>query len=182
MKIRNSVALVTGANRGLGKAFVQALLDAGAKKVYAAARDPRSIKIPGVPADPVAAKLRVERLRALIPARVTIGVSGDAFAATGLSAGCEAWYSVVGGLFPKTALAITQAVRTGNIIEANRLSDRLEPLWAMFRRKGSIRVMATAAELEGLVSSPCLPLPLRALEGIEREELQSLLAKLELTE
>ena len=141
-----------------------------------------SIKIPGVPADPVAAKLRVERLRALIPARVTIGVSGDAFAATGLSAGCEAWYSVVGGLFPKTALAITQAVRTGNIIEANRLSDRLEPLWAMFRRKGSIRVMATAAELEGLVSSPCLPLPLRALEGIEREELQSLLAKLELTE
>lgn len=48
MKIRNSIALVTGANRGLGQAFVQALLDAGAKKVYAAARDPRSIKIPGV--------------------------------------------------------------------------------------------------------------------------------------
>lgn len=48
MKIRNSVALVSGANRGLGRAFVQALLDAGAKKVYAAARDPRSIKIAGV--------------------------------------------------------------------------------------------------------------------------------------
>ncbi len=48
MKIRNSIALVTGANRGLGQAFVQALLDAGAKKVYAAARDRRSIKIPGV--------------------------------------------------------------------------------------------------------------------------------------
>ena len=48
MKIRNSIVLVTGANRGLGKAFVQALLDAGAKKVYAAARDLRSIKIPGV--------------------------------------------------------------------------------------------------------------------------------------
>jgi 4-hydroxy-tetrahydrodipicolinate synthase len=134
----------------------------------------------GIPV--VAAKLRVERLRALIPARVTIGVSGDAFAATGLSAGCEAWYSVVGGLFPKTALAITQAVRTGNINEANRLSDRLEPLWTMFRRKGSVRVMATAAELQGLVSNPSLPLPLRGLEGIERQELQSLLAKLELTE
>jgi len=48
MKVKNSIALVTGANRGLGKAFVQALLDAGAKKVYAAARDPRSINIPGV--------------------------------------------------------------------------------------------------------------------------------------
>lgn len=40
MKIRGSVALVTGANRGLGLAFTKALLDRGAKKVYAAARDP----------------------------------------------------------------------------------------------------------------------------------------------
>ena len=48
MNIKGSVALVTGANRGLGRAFVQALLAAGAKKVYAAARDPRSIDLPGV--------------------------------------------------------------------------------------------------------------------------------------
>jgi NAD(P)-dependent dehydrogenase (short-subunit alcohol dehydrogenase family) len=39
MKIEGSVALVTGANRGLGKAIVAALLEAGAAKVYAAARD-----------------------------------------------------------------------------------------------------------------------------------------------
>lgn len=39
MKIENSTALVTGANRGIGRALVGALLDAGAKKVYAAARD-----------------------------------------------------------------------------------------------------------------------------------------------
>lgn len=43
MNIDNSVALVTGANRGLGKAFVEALLAAGAAKVYAGARDPRSV-------------------------------------------------------------------------------------------------------------------------------------------
>jgi NAD(P)-dependent dehydrogenase (short-subunit alcohol dehydrogenase family) len=48
MNIKGSVAFVTGANRGLGRAFVQALLAAGAKKVYAAARDPRSIDLPGV--------------------------------------------------------------------------------------------------------------------------------------
>lgn len=48
MNIRNSVALVTGANRGLGLAFVQALLAGGARKVYAAARDPSSITVPGV--------------------------------------------------------------------------------------------------------------------------------------
>jgi NAD(P)-dependent dehydrogenase (short-subunit alcohol dehydrogenase family) len=39
MKIEGSVALVTGANRGLGRALVAALLEAGAVKVYAAARD-----------------------------------------------------------------------------------------------------------------------------------------------
>ena len=43
MRIENSVALVTGANRGLGLAFTQALVAAGAK-VYAAARDPASIR------------------------------------------------------------------------------------------------------------------------------------------
>lgn len=48
MKIKDSVALVTGANRGLGLAFTKALLAGGARKVYAAARDPASVKQAGV--------------------------------------------------------------------------------------------------------------------------------------
>lgn len=48
MKIKDSVALVTGANRGLGLAYAQALLDAGARKVYAGARDPSTVTLPGV--------------------------------------------------------------------------------------------------------------------------------------
>jgi NAD(P)-dependent dehydrogenase (short-subunit alcohol dehydrogenase family) len=47
MKIEGSVALVTGANRGLGKALVAALLEAGAAKVYAAARDARKLSVAG---------------------------------------------------------------------------------------------------------------------------------------
>jgi NAD(P)-dependent dehydrogenase (short-subunit alcohol dehydrogenase family) len=43
MRVEGSVALVTGANRGLGKALVSALLEAGAAKVYAAARDQGSL-------------------------------------------------------------------------------------------------------------------------------------------
>lgn len=39
MNIQNATALVTGANRGIGHALVKALLQAGAKKVYATARD-----------------------------------------------------------------------------------------------------------------------------------------------
>lgn len=43
MKIQNSTALVTGASRGIGRALVGALLEAGAKRVYAAARDPGTL-------------------------------------------------------------------------------------------------------------------------------------------
>ena len=43
MDIKGKTALVTGANRGLGSAFVQELLNAGAAKVYAGARDPRTV-------------------------------------------------------------------------------------------------------------------------------------------
>jgi NAD(P)-dependent dehydrogenase (short-subunit alcohol dehydrogenase family) len=43
MKIAGSVALVTGANRGLGKAYVEALLSSGVAKVNAGARDPSKI-------------------------------------------------------------------------------------------------------------------------------------------
>jgi NAD(P)-dependent dehydrogenase (short-subunit alcohol dehydrogenase family) len=38
MKIKNSTAFVTGANRGIGKSYVTALLNNGAKKVYAGMR------------------------------------------------------------------------------------------------------------------------------------------------
>lgn len=44
MKLNDAVVLVTGANRGLGRALVEASLAAGARRVYAGARDPRSLE------------------------------------------------------------------------------------------------------------------------------------------
>ena len=48
MRVDGSVALVTGANRGLGRAFASALLEAGARTVYAGVRDPSSVSAPRV--------------------------------------------------------------------------------------------------------------------------------------
>ena len=41
--LQGTVALVTGANRGIGAAFVSGLLEAGVGRVYAAARDPQTL-------------------------------------------------------------------------------------------------------------------------------------------
>lgn len=48
MDIKGAVVLVTGANRGIGAEFVEQLTRRGAAKIYAAARDVRSIDAVGV--------------------------------------------------------------------------------------------------------------------------------------
>lgn len=65
--IQGANVLVTGGSRGFGKALVEALYDRGAKKIYATARDPRTVTHPGVEAlaleatDPVSVAAAAER-------------------------------------------------------------------------------------------------------------------------
>ncbi len=138
-----------------------------------------SIKIPGVPADPEQAQARVREIRAVVPAHVTIGVSGDATAATGLAAGCDAWYSVIGGTLPALALQIAGAVRGGRTAEALAESTRLSPLWQLFAEfGGSLRVVAALAEQLGLAPRNCLPLPIRGLDAVQRARVAAVAARL----
>ena len=65
-------ALVTGANRGLGREFVHQLLERGADKVYAAARDPQTIVV----TDPRVVPLQLDVTDAMSVARAA-EVAGD---------------------------------------------------------------------------------------------------------
>ena len=125
-----------------------------------------SIKIPGVPADPAAARAHVDRIRAVVPETVSICVSGDAFATAGKAAGCDGWYSVLAGTLPDPAL---RAWETGD-------DARLRPLWDLFADAGGgLRVMAAIAEHLGWVESNCLPHPLIGLTEDQRARLAQIL-------
>ena len=138
-----------------------------------------SIKIPGVPGGPERARARVQEIRAAVPEHVSIGISGDAYAAAGLVAGCDTWYSVIGGTLPTLALGITQAVQEGRLADALAESDRLAPLWGLFAEfGGSIRVVAAIAEHLGLVDASCLPLPIQGLTADQRRRVADVIGLL----
>ncbi|MBB2753507.1 UNVERIFIED_ORG: 4-hydroxy-tetrahydrodipicolinate synthase [Rhizobium aethiopicum] len=99
---------------------------------------------------------------------LAIGYSGDWGAPEALLSGADAWYSVVGGLLPRTALALTKAATAGDGNETRRLNGLLEPLWKMFKEFGSIRVVYTLAEHLLLVQAE-LPRPLLPLGPTERQ-------------
>ncbi|KUL27061.1 dihydrodipicolinate synthase [Actinoplanes awajinensis subsp. mycoplanecinus] len=139
-----------------------------------------SIKIPGSSG---LTSARVEELRKMLPGHLSLGVSGDGFGAAGLSAGCDAWYSSIGGTLPGPVVAITRAVQSGDLAGAAAESARLQPLWDLFgKHRGALRVIGTIAEHLGLVSAPSLPRPIRGLSGADRAEVIAIVTRLGLTE
>ncbi|WP_229675688.1 dihydrodipicolinate synthase family protein [Hoyosella rhizosphaerae] len=140
-----------------------------------------SIKIPGIQADPEMTMSRIQKIRSVIPDHVSIGISGDAMAAEGLNAGCDAWYSVIGGTLPQQALRIVRPALAGSAADARAESARLAPLWALFAEfGGSLRVVAAIAEYLGLAPKNCLPLPIQGLDSIQRLRVAQVIDELQL--
>ena len=140
-----------------------------------------SIKIPGAPVGAGDIHQRVAAIRDVVPAHVSIGISGDPHAAAALSAGCDVWYSVIGGTLPDPALRITRAALSGRASDAAADSAKLAPLWDLFAEFGGLRVIAAVAEALGLVSHGCLPLPIQGLNTAQRSQVAATLVQLELT-
>lgn len=140
----------------------------------------RAVKIPGV--SPERAFERFDTLRRLLPADVALGVSVDQVAAAGLTAGADVWFSVLGGLLPQYCLPIIRAAAHGDVAAARHASEELDPVWGLFRRYGSLRVVSTAAEQLGLLDSPNLPRPLRGLDAAARRDVQATLDELGIQE
>ncbi|SLN10421.1 4-hydroxy-tetrahydrodipicolinate synthase [Roseivivax jejudonensis] len=112
----------------------------------------------------------VLRLRGITPKGFAVGYSGDWGAKEALFAGGACWFSVVAGLLPGPAVALTRAVQSGDIDTAERLDRAFGPVWSLFREFGSFRVMFSIAEILGLGSlrppRPILPLAERDLDRV----------------
>ena len=112
---------------------------------------------------------------------MTIGISGDAYGAEGLVAGCDAWYTAVGGTIPEPLLEITRAAELGNADLARELSAELQPLWDLFTEfGGSLRVSAAIAEHLGLVAVGSLPLPVSDLDAAAKRKVAEVAESLDL--
>lgn len=119
----------------------------------------KAVKMP-LPAGTVAADLAA--LAPRLPADFLIGYSGDWGCADALLAGAAAWYSVVGGILPAPALALTRAAMAGDAAQTAAINARFAPLWGLFQTHGSLRVVYVIAQILGLTQAqpqrPILPL------------------------
>lgn len=132
-----------------------------------------AIKIPPSRGTVNEVRERVQSIRSVIPEHVRLGISGDGYAATGLLAGCDAWFSSIGGTLPQAMAALARPALAGDQEAALAESERLRPLWELIGEAGSVRVVAAIAELLELVEEPCLPRPLRGLTGAGRERVRA---------
>lgn len=104
----------------------------------------------------------MQKIRAVIPEHMRIGISGDSCAATGLLACCDSWLTAVGGVLPQAMSAIARPALDADAAATDN-AEQLHPLWELIEDFGSLRVSAILAEHLGLFAAPCLPRPLLGL-------------------
>ena len=137
MKIENAVVLVTGANRGIGQAFVRELLARGARKVYAGARDPASITQPGATA-----------------LRLDVNKPEDIAAAAELASDVtlvinNAGIAQLGGFLDADSEEVTRRLFETNVFGVLRVSKAFAPVLKAHDGGGLINVLSVASWVNG---------------------------------
>ncbi len=148
LQIVDQVALVTGANRGIGRALVEALVARGARKVYAAARKPEALK------DLVAASQgRVVALRLDITDPADVARAAEQANDVDLLVNNAGVVGQVWGAFEDAAWidAARQEFET-NVVGTLRVSQAFAPVLA--RQGGG--AIANIVSVAGLVGMPML--------------------------
>jgi 4-hydroxy-tetrahydrodipicolinate synthase len=131
-----------------------------------------AVKNPAPPAQDIVRHLG--ELRAAVAANFSLGYSKDWDAIEALIAGGDAWYSVVGGLFPQPCMQIMRAIEAQDHEQARRLDARLQPLWELFTELSSLRVIYAAVQILGLCRADP-PLPILPLEKDDRRRVAGVL-------
>jgi NAD(P)-dependent dehydrogenase (short-subunit alcohol dehydrogenase family) len=143
-RIEGTVALVTGANRGIGRALTEALLARGAKKVYATARNPETL-----------ATLHDERL---VPLRLDVTDREQIRAAAEAASDVELVFNNAGvllgsGIAESTVLDQARREMDVNYFGPLQLLQRLAPTLAR-NGGGAVVNIGSAA---GLTNVPFFP-------------------------
>lgn len=116
-------------------------------------------------------------LRSITSHGFSIGYSGDWGASTALLSGADCWFSVVAGLLPEPALALTRAACAGDHDRTAQLDQGFTKFWDLFRKYGSFRVMYVIANLLDQENLAPLP-PVRPLPEQVVDEVQGALTQL----
>lgn len=133
MKLDNAIVLVTGANRGLGQEFARQALAHGARKVYAAARDPGKIALPGV-----------------VPVRLDVNDQAQAAEAAAACADVtlvinNAGIASDGSLLDQDSIAAMQRMMETNVYGMLRVSQAFAPRLAANGGGAFLNVLSVAS-------------------------------------
>lgn len=137
MNIQDAVVLVTGANRGIGLAFCRALLARGARKVYAGARDPASVTLPGVTA---------LRLDVNDPADVQAAVAQAGNVTLLIN---NAGIAQPGGFLASDGLDVARRLFETNFFAMLRMSQAFAPVLKANGGGGLLNVLSVASWVNG---------------------------------
>ncbi|WP_028604656.1 SDR family oxidoreductase [Ottowia thiooxydans] len=137
MKLANATVLITGANRGLGLAFAREALARGARKVYAAARDPSSVTLPGV-----------------VPIRLDVTKPDDIAAAARDYPDVtllinNAGIAELGGFLSDTSVQSAQRHFDTNVVGPMRLTQAFAPVLAAHDGGAILNVLSVASWING---------------------------------